>query len=170
MAKKHKRAKSHHEPAPEEVATPGEPKPRMKRKDFDAEMRTLHGELVKLQLWVQHTGSKVCVVFEGRDAAGKGGTIKRLTERTSPRVYRTVALPTPTEREKAQMYIQRYVPHFPAAGEIVLFDRSWYNRAGVERVMHFTSEDEVDRFLRLTPSFEEAMIDSGIILIKYWLE
>jgi polyphosphate kinase 2 len=133
-------------------------------------MRKLHEELVKLQLWVQESGTKVCVVFEGRDAAGKGGVIKRITERTSPRVFRIVALPAPTEREKSQMYMQRYVPHFPAAGEIMLFDRSWYNRAGVERVMGFTPKHEVERFLQLTPQFEHAMIESGIILIKYWLE
>ena len=115
-------------------------------------------------------GIKVCIVFEGRDTAGKGGVIKRITERVSPRVFRVVALPAPTEREKSQMYVQRYLPHFPAAGEVVIFDRSWYNRAGVERVMGFCSEDEVFRFLRLVPLVEQAMVDSGIILLKYWLE
>jgi polyphosphate kinase 2 len=115
-------------------------------------------------------GAKVCIVFEGRDTAGKGGVIKRITERVSPRVFRVVALPAPTEREKSQMYVQRYLSHFPAAGEVVIFDRSWYNRAGVERVMGFCTEDEVFRFLRLVPLVEQAMLDSGIILIKYWLE
>ena len=115
-------------------------------------------------------GIKVCVVFEGRDTAGKGGVIKRITERVSPRVFRVVALPAPTEREKSQMYVQRYLPHFPAAGEVVIFDRSWYNRAGVERVMGFCSEDEAFRFLRLAPLVEQSMVDSGIILLKYWLE
>jgi polyphosphate kinase 2 len=140
------------------------------RKRYEKELARLQGELVRLQEWVVHDGLKVCIVFEGRDTAGKGGVIKRITERVSPRVFRVVALPAPTERENSQMYIQRYLPHFPAAGEVVIFDRSWYNRAGVERVMGFTSEDEVFRFLRLTPLVEQAMVDSGIILLKYWLE
>ena len=140
------------------------------RKDYDKELARLHVELVKLQEWVVHKGLKVCVVFEGRDTAGKGGTIKAITERVSPRVYRVVALPSPTEREKSQMYMQRYVPHFPAAGEIVIWDRSWYNRAGVERVMGFCTEDQYRRFLRGVPLFEKAMVDNGIILLKYWLE
>ncbi len=140
------------------------------RKDYDKELARLHVELVKLQEWVVHKGLKVCVVFEGRDTAGKGGTIKAITERVSPRVFRVVALPSPTEREKSQMYMQRYVPHFPAAGEIVIWDRSWYNRAGVERVMGFCTEDQYRRFLRGVPLFEKAMVDNGIILIKYWLE
>ena len=140
------------------------------RKDYDKELARLHVELVKLQEWVVHKGLKVCVVFEGRDTAGKGGTIKAITERVSPRVYRVVALPSPTEREKSQMYMQRYVPHFPAGGEIVIWDRSWYNRAGVERVMGFCTEDQYRRFLRGVPLFEKAMVDNGIILIKYWLE
>jgi polyphosphate kinase 2 len=126
--------------------------------------------LVKLQLWVVEKGLKVCIVFEGRDGAGKGGVIKAISERVSPRVFRVVALPAPTERERSQMYLQRYMRHFPAAGEIVMFDRSWYNRAGVERIMGFCSGDAVDRFLQVTPEVEKAMIDSGIILIKYWLE
>ena len=142
----------------------------MKRKEFEEEMEKLQVELVKLQEWVKHTGAKVCVVFEGRDAAGKGGIIKRLTERTSPRVFRVIALPSPSAREKSQMYIQRYLPHLPAAGEIVIFDRSWYNRAGVERVMGFCTPEEVETFLKFTPGVERAMIASGIILIKYWLE
>jgi polyphosphate kinase len=147
-----------------------EAKPRMKRKAYEREMRRLHGELVALQEWVKKAGAKVCVVFEGRDTAGKGGTIKRITERVSPRVFRVVALPAPNERERSQMYMQRYVQHFPAAGEVVIFDRSWYNRAGVERVMGFCTEDESKRFLALVPDLEQAMVDSGIILIKYWLE
>jgi polyphosphate kinase 2 len=142
----------------------------MKRKVYDKELERLHGELVKLQEWVKHKGLKVCVVFEGRDGAGKGGTIKAITERVSPRVFRVVALPAPSDREKSQMHLQRYVPHLPAAGEIVIFDRSWYNRAGVERVMGFTSEKTVRKFLKGVPLIEKAMVDSGIILIKYWLE
>jgi len=139
-------------------------------KDYERELKKLHVELVKLQQWVVHAGLKVVIVFEGRDTAGKGGTIKAITERVSPRVFRVVALPAPTEREKSQMYIQRYLPHLPAAGEVVIFDRSWYNRAGVERVMGFCSEKIVKRFLELTPSFEKLMVDSGIILLKYWLD
>jgi polyphosphate kinase 2 len=146
---------------------PGE---KLKRKDYDKQLKRLHVELVKLQQWVVHKGLKVCVVFEGRDGAGKGGTIKAITERVSPRVFRVVALPAPSDREKTQMYVQRYLPHFPAAGEIVIFDRSWYNRAGVERVMEFCSEDKVKKFLKDVPLVEKAMVDSGIILIKYWLE
>jgi len=147
-----------------------EKRDKMKNKEFQEHVKKLHGELVKLQLWVQHKGLRVVIVFEGRDAAGKGGAIKAITERVSPRVYRIVALPSPSEREKSQLYMQRYVPHFPAAGEIVLFDRSWYNRAGVERVMGFCSEKDVERFLQLCPLWERAVVNSGIILIKYWFE
>jgi polyphosphate kinase 2 len=143
---------------------------KLRRKRYEKELARLQGELVRLQEWVVHEGVRVCVVFEGRDTAGKGGVIKRITERVSPRVFRVVALPAPTEREKSQMYVQRYLSHFPAAGEVVIFDRSWYNRAGVERVMGFASEDEVFRFLRLAPLVEQTMVDSGIILLKYWLE
>jgi polyphosphate kinase len=143
---------------------------KLKRKEYEKELARLQGELVRLQEWVVSEGLKVCVVFEGRDTAGKGGTIKRITARVSPRVFRVVALPTPTDREKSQMYVQRYIEHFPAAGQVVIFDRSWYNRAGVERVMGFCSEEEVFRFLRLVPLLEQAMVESGIILIKYWLE
>jgi polyphosphate kinase len=143
---------------------------KMKRKEYEREMRLLHGELVAMQEWVKASGAKICIVFEGRDTAGKGGTIKRITERVSPRVFRVVALPTPTEREKSQMYIQRYLPHFPAAGEVVIFDRSWYNRAGVEPVMGFCTPEETERFLQLTPGVEKAMADDGILLLKYWLE
>ncbi len=144
--------------------------PKMKRRAYEREMRVLHGELVAMQEWVKESGAKICIVFEGRDAAGKGGTIRRITERVSPRVFRIVALSAPTEREKSQMYIQRYMSHFPAAGEVVIFDRSWYNRAGVERVMGFCSPEETERFLLLTPGVEKVMIDSGILLLKYWLE
>jgi polyphosphate kinase len=139
-------------------------------KDYERELKKLHVELVKLQQWVVAKGLKVCIVFEGRDGAGKGGTIKAITERVSPRVFRVIALSAPTEREKSQMYLQRYVPHFPAAGEVVIFDRSWYNRAGVERVMGFCSDEDVQGFLRVAPLFEQLMISSGIILLKYWLE
>ena len=144
--------------------------PKMTRKKYEHELRHLHGELVAVQEWVKDTGAKVCIVFEGRDTAGKGGTIKAITERVSPRVFRVVALPAPTEREKSQMYIQRYLPHFPAAGEVMIFDRSWYNRAGVERVMGFCTPEETRRFLELAPGVEKAMVDSGIVLLKYWLE
>ena len=143
---------------------------KMKTKEYEREMRRLHGELVALQEWVKSTGAKVCIVFEGRDTAGKGGTIKRITERVSPRVFHIVALTAPTDREKSQMYIQRYLPHFPAAGEVIIFDRSWYNRAGVEPVMGFCTPEESAKFLALVPTIEKAMVDSGIILIKYWLE
>jgi polyphosphate kinase 2 len=143
---------------------------KMKRKDYEAALEKLHVELVKLQEWVVHKKLKVCVVFEGRDTAGKGGTIKAITERVSPRVFRVVALPAPTEREKSQMYVQRYIRHFPAGGEVVIFDRSWYNRAGVERVMGFCSEEQSRHFLDSVPLVEKAMIDSGIILIKFWME
>lgn len=139
-------------------------------KEYNAALRELHVELVKLQEWTKATGAKVCILFEGRDGAGKGGAIKAITERVSPRVFRVMALPAPTEREKSQMYVQRYLPHLPAAGEIVIFDRSWYNRAGVERVMGFCTDEQVQKFLRMAPAVERAMVDSGIILIKYWLE
>ena len=139
-------------------------------KDYDRELKKLHVELVKLQQWVVAKGLKVCILFEGRDGAGKGGTIKAITERVSPRVFRVIALPAPTEREKSQMYIQRYLPHLPAAGEIVIFDRSWYNRAGVERVMGFCTDDQAQQFLKVVPLFEQLMVKSGIILLKYWLE
>ena len=140
----------------------------LKRKDYEKELRRLQIELVKLQEWVKHEGLKVVAIFEGRDAAGKGGTIKRITESLNPRIVRVVALPTPTERERTQWYFQRYVAHLPAAGEIVLFDRSWYNRAGVERVMGFCTEEEYREFLRSCPEFERMLVRSGIILIKYW--
>lgn len=143
---------------------------KMKRKAYEAELREMHAELVAIQEWVKASGAKIAIVFEGRDSAGKGGTIKAVTERVSPRVFRVVALPSPTERERSQMYIQRYIPHLPAAGEVVIFDRSWYNRAGVERVMGFCTEEQAKRFLEMAPAVEKAMVDSGIVLIKYWLE
>ena len=143
---------------------------KLSNKEYAKELKKLHVELVKLQQWVVHKGLKVCIVFEGRDGAGKGGTIKAITERVSPRVFRVIALPAPTEREKSQMYAQRYLPHLPAAGEVVIFDRSWYNRAGVERVMGFCTEEQARGFLKMVPLFEKLMIDSGIILLKYWLE
>ena len=145
-------------------------KEKLTGKEFERELERLHVELVKLQEWVKHKGLKICIVFEGRDGAGKGGTIKAITERVSPRVFRVIALPAPTEREKTQMHLQRYVPLLPAAGEVVIFDRSWYNRAGVERVMGFCSEEEVQKFLQAVPQVEKAIVDSGVILIKYWLE
>jgi len=148
----------------------GKPAKKMSRKEFEKELDPLQVELVRLQEWVKYTGAKICVIFEGRDTAGKGGVIKCITERVSPRVFRVVALSAPTEREKSQMYFQRYMPHLPAGGEVVLFDRSWYNRAGVERVMGFTKSEQVDTFLKMTPAVERAIINSGIILVKYWLE
>jgi polyphosphate kinase len=140
------------------------------RKRYETELARLQAELVAMQEWVKATGAKVCIVFEGRDTAGKGGTIKRIVERVSPRVFRVVALPAPTERQKSQMYVQRYLEHFPAAGEVIIFDRSWYNRAGVERVMGFCTPAETERFLEQVPVVERAMVDAGILLVKYWLE
>jgi polyphosphate kinase 2 len=160
---RHKRANEEEDESEQEME-------KLKTKDYERELQKLHVELVKLQEWVKHKGLKVCVVFEGRDGAGKGGTIKAITERVSPRVFRVIALPAPTEREKSQMYVQRYLPHFPAAGEIVIFDRSWYNRAGVERVMGFCTAEQARRFLEVAPMFEKLMVESGIILLKYWLE
>ncbi|MBH0779906.1 polyphosphate kinase 2 [Nocardia sp. NEAU-351] len=142
----------------------------MKNKEYSKLLRPLHAELVALQEWVKSSGARICVVFEGRDTAGKGGVIKAITARVSPRVFRVVALPAPSDREKTQMYIQRYLPHLPAAGEIVIFDRSWYNRAGVERVMGFCTDEEARRFLELIPSVERAIVDSGVLMFKYWLE
>jgi polyphosphate kinase 2 len=176
MAKKNRDKRDPHDAEGRESAvaagrgTEAGPLPKMKRKAYEREMRVLHGELVAMQEWVKDSGAKICVAFEGRDTAGKGGTIRRITERVSPRVFRVVALPAPTEREKSQMYIQRYLPHFPAAGEVVIFDRSWYNRAGVERVMGFCTPEETARFLELAPAVEKAMTDDGILLLKYWLE
>jgi polyphosphate kinase len=143
---------------------------KLKTKKYEKELLKLQGKLCELQEWVKAKGLRVIIIFEGRDAAGKGGTIRALTERVSPRVFRAVALPAPSDREKSQMYVQRYMQHFPAAGEIVIFDRSWYNRAGVERVMGFCSDEQYERFLKLTPTFEKHLVEGGIQLIKFWLE
>jgi polyphosphate kinase 2 len=143
---------------------------RLKRKEYEKELRKLQVDLCRLQDWVRETGARVIIIFEGRDAAGKGGTIKALTEKVSPRVFRTIALPAPTEREKSQMYLQRYIQHFPSAGEVVVFDRSWYNRAGVERVMGFVGEEQYKRFLSLCPQMEKYIVDGGIRLLKMWLD
>ena len=152
---------------------PGDPEAspsgKMKRKEYEREMRVLQGELVAMQEWVKATGARVCVVFEGVDSAGKGGTIRRITERTSPRVFKHIALPAPDARVKSQMYVQRYIAHFPSAGEVVIFDRSWYNRAGVEPVMGYCTPEQTERFLEMIPMVEKAMVDDGIILIKYFL-
>jgi polyphosphate kinase 2 len=181
MSDRKRHAKKRHDPAsdpgPAPVAGGGlsgadgvGPSTPLSRKAYEKALKNLHVELVQLQQWVVHNGLKVCIVFEGRDGAGKGGTIKALTERVSPRVFRVVALPAPTEREKTQMYVQRYIPHLPAAGEVVIFDRSWYNRAGVERVMGFCTEQQTEDFLKAVPMVEKALVNSGIILLKYWLE
>src|SRR5215217_5002161 len=168
---KHKNGKkAEHSAATDNGAVNNGMRPPMTAKEFERELVPLQEELVKLQEWVKATGAKICIVFEGRDAAGKGGTIKRITERVSPRVFRVMALPAPTEREKSQMYIQRYIQHFPAAGEVVIFDRSWYNRAGVERVMGYATDEQVKAFLDHVVDVERGMIASGTILIKYWLE
>jgi polyphosphate kinase 2 len=143
---------------------------KLSAKEYEKELKKLHGELVTLQEWVKAKGKKVCIVFEGRDGAGKGGTIKAITERVSPRVFRVRALSAPTDREKSQMYMQRYLPHLPAGGEVVIWDRSWYNRAGVERVLGFCTEEEAQRFLELAPAMEKIIVESGVILLKYWLE
>ncbi len=151
-------------------ATQNEPSASLSKKDYERELYKLQVELVKLQEWVKKTDAKIVVIFEGRDAAGKGGVIKRITERVSPRVFRLVALPAPTERQKTQMYMQRYVAELPAGGEVVIFDRSWYNRAGVEYVMGFCNKEQHRKFLQSCPSFEMALVESGIILLKYWLD
>jgi polyphosphate kinase 2 len=143
---------------------------KMKTKEYEKEMTRLQAKLCMLQAWVKEKRLRVIVVFEGRDAAGKGGTIKAIMERVSPRVFRLIALPAPSDREKSQMYMQRYFPHFPAAGEIVIFDRSWYNRAGVERVMGFCTDEQYERFLKICPQFEKQIVDNGVILVKFWLE
>lgn len=166
MAKKTKKKLKNASPKSRAAAPPE----KLSRKRYARELEPLHVELVKLQQWVVHAGLKVCIVFEGRDGAGRGGIIKALTERVSPRVFRVVALPAPTEREKSQMYLQRYMQHFPAAGEITIFDRSWYDRAGVERVVGLCSDEEAQWFLSVVPQVEFAMVKSGIVLLKYWLE
>ena len=152
------------------ASAPIEFKHRMKRKDYEKALRKLQVELCHLQAWVKFAGARIIIVFEGRDAAGKGGTIKAITECVSPRVFRTVALPAPSDREKTQMFMQRYLKHFPAAGEVIIFDRSWYNRAGVEYVMGFCTAEEHERFLDLCPEIEKYIVDGGITLLKYWLE
>jgi polyphosphate kinase len=166
MGKSDKKFKSNAKIDPEANSDNG----RLKRKEYEQELSRLHVELVQLQEWVRRENKKICIVFEGRDGAGKGGVIKALTERVSSRTFRVVALPAPTEREKSQMYVQRYMPHLPAASEIVIFDRSWYNRAGVERVMGFCTEKQVEAFFAAVPLVERTMVDSGIQLLKYWLE
>ena len=168
--KKAKKEKTRHDEQPASGQASAVKKSKLSTKDYEKELYKLHAELVKLQEWVKHKGLRAMVVFEGRDAAGKGGVIKRITERVSPRVFRVVALPAPSEREKTQLYMQRYIAHFPAAGEIVLFDRSWYNRAGVERVMGFCTEEQYAGFLHYAPIFEKAITDGGVILIKYWFD
>jgi len=166
--KDRKSAKEKQEVAPVQESAPSKAQRKLSTKEYEKELIKLQVELVKMQGWIKEKGLKVVVLFEGRDAAGKGGTIKRITEKLNPRIVRIVALATPTEREKSQWYFQRYVQHLPAAGEMVLFDRSWYNRAGVERVMGFCTEEEVREFFRSVPEFENMLIRSGIILIKYW--
>ena len=170
MAREKSESNGKKKDAAKQAANAGQEPGDLGRKEYEKELERLHGELVQVQLWAQRSGARVCIVFEGRDGAGKGGAIKALMERVSPRVFRVVALPAPTEREKSQMYLQRYVRHLPAAGEIVIFDRSWYNRAGVERVLGFCTEKEAQDFLRVVPLFEKAVVQSGILLLKYWLE
>lgn len=172
MGKRSKKdhAKKSEVEAKDSLAKQNEASASLSKKDYERELYKLQVELVKLQEWVKKIGAKIIVIFEGRDAAGKGGVIKRITERVSPRVFRLVALPAPTEREKTQMYMQRYVAELPAGGEVVIFDRSWYNRAGVEYVMGFATKEQHRKFLQSCPSFEMALVDSGIILLKYWLD
>lgn len=165
---KEKKQRKHDLPKQESVGQHDRPA-KLSRKDYEKQLEKLQVELVKLQTWVKHTGARIVVVFEGRDAAGKGGIIKRITERVSPRVFRVVALPTPSDREKSQLYVQRYIAHMPAAAEIVLFDRSWYNRAGVERVLEFCTRQQYEEFLRSCDRFEQSLVNDGIKLIKYWL-
>ncbi len=167
MAKKTVRKKPKSRPTSEGEADANRAK--LKRKEYERELENLQVELVKLQGWVKHVGARIVVVFEGRDAAGKGGVIKRITERVSPRVFRVAALPAPSDREKTQLYVQRYVAHLPAAGEIVLFDRSWYNRAGVEKVLGFCTRRQYEKFMRSCDRFEQGLVGDGIVLIKYWL-
>jgi polyphosphate kinase 2 len=169
MSEKKRKKKRKADESKQETARENDRPAKLKRKDYENEIEKLQVELVKLQAWVKHTGARIVVLFEGRDAAGKGGIIKRITERVSPRVFRVVALPAPSDREKSQLYVQRYIAHLPAAGEIVLFDRSWYNRAGVERVLEFCTRQQYEKFLRSCDRFENALVDDGIKLIKYWL-
>ena len=166
----HQKRKTKVSDAQNDGSEQSDPKPKLRRKEYEGQIAKFHAELIKLQFWVKHAGARIIVLFEGRDAAGKGGVIKRITERVSPRVFRVVALPAPSERERSQIYFQRYFEHFPAAGEIVLFDRSWYNRAGVEKVMGFCTDEEYDRFLKVCPAWERDIIDAGVTLVKYWFE
>jgi polyphosphate kinase 2 len=166
----HQKRKTKVSDAQNDRSEQSDPKPKLKRKEYEEQIAKFHAELVKLQFWVKHAGARIIVLFEGRDAAGKGGVIKRITERVSPRVFRVVALPAPSERERSQIYFQRYFEHFPAAGEIVLFDRSWYNRAGVEKVMGFCTDEQYDRFLKVCPAWERDIINAGVTLVKYWFE
>jgi polyphosphate kinase 2 len=168
MAKRQKDKKTSKESVSQETDSQGH-RPKLKRKEYEKELEKLQVELVKLQSWVKHSGARIMVVFEGRDAAGKGGIIKRITERVSPRVFHVVALSAPSDREKTQFYFQRYITHLPPAGEIVIFDRSWYNRAGVEKVLGFCTSQQHEKFLQTCDRFEEALVDDGIILIKYWV-
>jgi polyphosphate kinase 2 len=171
MGKKSKKKEKHSQSADAEQPSKGQVAPqKLDKKEYEAELFKLQVELVKVQEWVKKSGARIVIIFEGRDAAGKGGVIKRIMERVSPRVFRLVALPSPTEREKTQLYAQRYIAHLPAGGEIVVFDRSWYNRAGVERVMGFCGEEDYKKFLKNCPAFENYIINSGIILLKYWLD
>jgi polyphosphate kinase 2 len=165
-----KKSKQVHDKKTKKLVEKKQNKSKLSRKEYESELARLQGELVKLQLWVKNKGLRIIVVFEGRDAAGKGGAIKRMTERVSPRTFRVVALPAPTDREKSQMYIQRYLNHFPAAGEVILFDRSWYNRAGVEHVMGFCTNQEYENFLNDCPDIERYITERGVILIKYWFD
>ena len=170
MSKKDRKNRNNDEAKAKAAPADTAPKEEMSGKEYAKALRKLHEELVAVQDWVKHERAKICILFEGRDGAGKGGMIKAITERVSPRVFRVVALPAPTEREKSQIYMQRYVRHLPSGGEIVIFDRSWYNRAGVERVMGYCTEEEAQEFLELIPRIEKALVESGIQLIKYWLE
>jgi len=170
MAKNTEKKQNPRSAVQSELASPVDTSVKLKRKEYDKELTRLQTELCHLQEWVKETGERVVIVFEGRDAAGKGGTIKAITARVSPRVFRVVALPAPSDREKTQLYSQRYLHHFPAAGEIVIFDRSWYNRAGVEHVMGFCNDEQYQRFLGVSPLFEREIIENGVKLLKYWLE
>ncbi|MEM9353310.1 MAG: polyphosphate kinase 2 [Planctomycetota bacterium] len=167
MSKDGKKAKKSKKDSPGKPS--GKDRPKLKNKQYEKELEKLQVELVRLQAWVKHTGARIVVVFEGRDAAGKGGIIKRITGRVSPRVFRVVALPAPSDRQKSQMYYQRYIEHLPAAGEIVIFDRSWYNRAGVEKVLGFCDDRQHEKFLQGCDRFEGALVDDGMLLIKYWV-
>ena len=170
MPKRKKKKHAHSEEVEPTAKVAGAAPEKLSGKVYEREMFKLQTELVKMQEWAKATGARIVIIFEGRDAAGKGGIIKRIAERTSPRVFRVVALPSPTERQKSQIYMQRYIEQLPAGGEIVIFDRSWYNRAGVEHVMGFCTKEQYNRFLKMCPSVETALVNDGIILLKYWME